>query len=559
MDEGVKPYAVFPDEIPGRKFTNFSEVRDNINGLTDKKCGEKKNIIDDPIVLQVYSHTCPDLTLIDLPGITRIAIGDQPKDIERITRQMAARYVGDPRTIILCVVPANADMTNSDGLQMARQLDPKGVRTVGVITKIDIMDRGTNAKKMIMNQEVQLRLGFVGVKNRAQEDIINQIPVKEAIAKEQAFFASHPIYSSMPPENLGCFELTKKLSKILFIHIKHSLPDIIGEIKDKQKEAQNEIKDLGMPLPSSSDEKMHLLWNMITDFVQTYKNQIGGKYDPNNKRHGPGKGPQRQELSGGARIKMGFYKLYSDLEQMKATQEYSDMVIERAIAMHEGDSIPGFPSVDVFYYLIQPQLEKLREPALDCLSDVYSQLETLCAQIIDRTFMRFPSLRPVIMDIIVQILVELRENTRRLVEAIIDSELNYHFTNNADIKDFRAEDDKPQQQFDAQGRPIPPQPGMNMPSSNQNVFVRDLRKKIDTYFAIVLRNVRDTVPKQIGFFLVRKSQEKLQTDLYMRINKNKQIAEALGEPKSITERRNTLNALINTLGDSVKVLTRDPE
>jgi replication fork clamp-binding protein CrfC len=97
---------------------------------------------------------------------------------------MAARYVGDPRTIILCVVPANADMTNSDGLQMARQLDPKGVRTIGVITKIDIMDRGTNAKKMIMNQEVPLRLGYIGVKNRAQEDIINQIPVKEAIAKE---------------------------------------------------------------------------------------------------------------------------------------------------------------------------------------------------------------------------------------------------------------------------------------------------------------------------------------------------------------------------------------
>lgn len=101
---------------------------------------------------------------------------------------------------------------------------------------------------------------------------------------------------------------------------------------------------------------------------------------------------------------MGFYKLYADLEAMKATQEYSDMVIERAIAMHEGDSIPGFPSVDVFYYLIQPQLEKLREPALDCLNDVYAQLEALCAQIIDRVFMRFPSLRPVIMDIIVQIL-----------------------------------------------------------------------------------------------------------------------------------------------------------
>lgn len=98
---------------------------------------------------------------------------------------------------------------------------------------------------------------------------------------------------------------------------------------------------------------------------------------------------------------MGFYKLYGDLENLKATQEYTDMMIERAIAMHEGDSIPGFPSVDVFYYLVQPQLEKLREPALDCLNDVYTQLETLSSQIIDRVFLRFPTLRPVVMDHII--------------------------------------------------------------------------------------------------------------------------------------------------------------
>jgi vacuolar protein sorting-associated protein 1 len=116
VDESIKPYGVFPDEIPGKKFTNFSEVRDNINGLTDKVCGANKNIVDKPIVLQVFSHTCPDLTLIDLPGITRIAIGDQPKNIEQITRAMCHRYMSDPRTIILCVIPANADITNSDGL-----------------------------------------------------------------------------------------------------------------------------------------------------------------------------------------------------------------------------------------------------------------------------------------------------------------------------------------------------------------------------------------------------------------------------------------------------------
>lgn len=117
--------------------------------MTDKICGQKKNIIDKPIVLNIFSHTCPDLTMVDLPGITRIPIDGQDKDIEKITKGMAARYCGDPRTIILCVLPANADMTTSDGLQMARELDPKGIRTIGVITKIDIMDKGTNASRML--------------------------------------------------------------------------------------------------------------------------------------------------------------------------------------------------------------------------------------------------------------------------------------------------------------------------------------------------------------------------------------------------------------------------
>jgi dynamin 1-like protein len=84
---------------------------------------------------------------------------------------MAYRYVSDPRTIILCVIPANADVSTSEALQMAKKVDSSGIRTLGVITKIDIMDRGTNARKLIMGEEVPLRLGYIGVKNRNQLDI----------------------------------------------------------------------------------------------------------------------------------------------------------------------------------------------------------------------------------------------------------------------------------------------------------------------------------------------------------------------------------------------------
>ena len=106
---------------------------------------------------------------------------------------------------------------------------------------------------------------------------------------------------------LGVGNLTTKLTKILFTHIKHSLPDIMKEIRDKMKETEDDLRDLGPPMPSESNEKMQLLWNMITDFIQTYKNTISGKYDPKRQYGSQGR---PLELSGGARIKMNFYKLY---------------------------------------------------------------------------------------------------------------------------------------------------------------------------------------------------------------------------------------------------------
>ena len=173
------------DELPNQKFTDFNKVKKTIEELTDKVCGQDKNIVDQPIILHIYSHTCPDLTLVDLPGITRIPIAGQVKNIEEVTKGMCRKYCGDPMSIILCVLPANADMTTSDGLQMAQQLDPTGVRTIGVITKIDIMDRGTDAKGMLEGQQVPLLHGYVGIKNRSQQDIKDRLSVEEAIEKER--------------------------------------------------------------------------------------------------------------------------------------------------------------------------------------------------------------------------------------------------------------------------------------------------------------------------------------------------------------------------------------
>ena len=154
--------------------------------LTEKVAGANKGIIDSPIILTIYSQICPDLTVVDLPGITRIPMmnSDQREDIEKVTTEMAMRYCSDPRTIILCVVPANADISTSDALMIARKLDKGGDRTLGVLTKIDIMDKGTSAKETLLNKAIPLKLGYVGVKNRSQYDINNNMVVQNALEEE---------------------------------------------------------------------------------------------------------------------------------------------------------------------------------------------------------------------------------------------------------------------------------------------------------------------------------------------------------------------------------------
>jgi hypothetical protein len=126
-----------------------------------------------------------------------------------------------------------------------------------------------------------------------------------------------------------------------------------------------------------------------------------------------------------------YYNLFKEFckSDFKVTEEYDDELMSRAILLHEGDSMPGFPSADVFVSLIQPQIEKLKNPALDLLQDVYNYLEELANSIKSVAFTRFPSFGEEIMEKIVEFLQEEKEKTRYLVEAIIDSEQTYMFTN----------------------------------------------------------------------------------------------------------------------------------
>ena len=156
-----------PDEwgeflhAPGKKFFNFNEIRDEIDKETERSTGKNAGVSPSPINLRIFSPNVVTLTLVDLPGLTKVAVGDQPKDIERIIKDMILKVITKPNAIILAVTPANSDLANSDGLKLAQEVDPEGVRTIGVLTKVDLMDQGTDVVDILANRVIPLRLGIL--------------------------------------------------------------------------------------------------------------------------------------------------------------------------------------------------------------------------------------------------------------------------------------------------------------------------------------------------------------------------------------------------------------
>ena len=180
--------------IPGQKFHDFNKIREEIVRETEAKTGRNAGISPAPINLRIYSPNVLTLTLVDLPGLTKVPVGDQPRDIERQIKEMVLKQISKPNAIILAVTAANTDLANSDGLKLAREVDPEGQRTIGVLTKVDLMDEGTDVVDILAGRIIPLRLGYVPVVNRGQRDIENKKAISYALEHERQFFENHKAY-----------------------------------------------------------------------------------------------------------------------------------------------------------------------------------------------------------------------------------------------------------------------------------------------------------------------------------------------------------------------------
>ncbi|XP_014748721.1 PREDICTED: dynamin-2 [Sturnus vulgaris] len=204
-----------------------------------------------------------NLTLIDLPGITKVPVGDQPPDIEQQIRDMILQFICRESSLILAVTPANVDLANSDALKMAKEVDPQGLRTIGVITKLDLMDEGTDARDVLENKLLPLRRGYIGVVNRSQKDIDGRKDIRAALAAERKFFLSHPAYRHMA-ERMGTPHLQRVLNQQLTNHIRESLPSLRSKLQSQLLSLEKDVHEFKNFRPDDPARKTKALLQWLS-------------------------------------------------------------------------------------------------------------------------------------------------------------------------------------------------------------------------------------------------------------------------------------------------------
>ncbi|XP_070064963.1 dynamin isoform X3 [Drosophila virilis] len=422
---GITEYGEFL-HCKGKKFSSFDEIRKEIEDETDRVTGSNKGISNIPINLRVYSPYVLNLTLIDLPGLTKVAIGDQPVDIEQQIKQMIFQFIRKETCLILAVTPANTDLANSDALKLAKEVDPQGVRTIGVITKLDLMDEGTDARDILENKLLPLRRGYIGVVNRSQKDIEGRKDIHQALAAERKFFLSHPSYRHMA-DRLGTPYLQRVLNQQLTNHIRDTLPGLRDKLQKQMLTLEKEVEEFKHFQPGDASIKTKAMLQMIqqlqSDFERTIEGSGSALVNTN-------------ELSGGAKINRIFHeRLRFEIVKMACDEKELRREISFAIRNIHGIRVGLFTPDMAFEAIVKRQIALLKEPVIKCVDLVVQELSVVVRMCTDK-MNRYPRLREETERIITTHVRQREQRCKEQILLLIDFELAYMNTNHEDFIGF---------------------------------------------------------------------------------------------------------------------------
>ncbi|XP_052193207.1 phragmoplastin DRP1E-like [Diospyros lotus] len=508
IDEG-EDYAEF-SHLPRRRFTDFATVRKEIQDETDRVTGKSKQISPVPIHLSIYSPNVVNLTLIDLPGLTKVAVEGQPETIAQDIENMVRSYVEKPNSLILAISPANQDIATSDAMKLSREVDPSGERTFGVLTKLDLMDKGTNALDVLEGRSYRLQQPWVGIVNRSQADINKNIDMVVARRKEREYFATSPDYSHLASK-MGSEYLAKLLSMHLETVIKAKIPSITSLINKNIDELESELDHLGRPVAVDAGAQLYTILELCRAFDRIFKEHLDGGRPGGDRIYGV----FDNQLPAALR-KLPFDRHLS-LQNVKKIVSEADGYQPHLIAPEQG-----------YRRLIEGALHYFRGPAEASVDAVHFVLKELVRKSIGETqeLRRFPRLQAEIAAAASESLERFREESKKTAIRLVDMEASY-----LTVDFFR----RLPQEVEKGGNPTA---ALAADRYGEGHF-RRIGSNVSSYVNMVSDTLKNTIPKAVVYCQVREAKQSLLNHFYTQIGKKegKHLGQWLDEDPALMERR----------------------
>jgi GTP-binding protein EngB required for normal cell division len=496
--------------LPRKKFYDFVQIRVEIQEETDRVTGRSaKQISPIPIHLSIFSPHVVNLTMIDLPGLTKVAVEGQPESIVADIDNMVMSYVEKPSTLILAITPANQDIATSDAIKLAREVDPGGERTFGVLTKLDLMDKGTNAVDVLEGHAYRLVNPWVGVVNRSQADINRNVDIVAARRKERDYFANSPDYGHLA-NRMGSEYLAKLLSKHLEAVIKSRIPSILSNINKNIDELESEMNQLGRPIAVDGGAQLYTILEICRKFDHIFKEHLDGL------------------RPGGERIFGVFdHQLPAALKKLPFDRKLSMQNIRKVVSEADGYQPHLIAPEQGYRRLIESALELFRGPAEAVVDAVHFILRELVRKSVGETqeLKRFPTLQGELAAAATLSLEKFRDDSKKMTVRLVEMEQSYL---TADF--FR----KLPQEVEKGGNPT-----SSALDRYSEAHYRRIGSNVSAYVGMVNDVLRVTIPKAVAHCQVREAKRSLLDAFYIQVGKieGKRLAQMLDEDPALMERR----------------------
>ncbi|KAG5248551.1 dynamin-related protein [Salix suchowensis] len=534
--------------------TSEAEIADAITVATDEIAGSGKGISNTPLTLVVKKKGVPDLTMVDLPGITRVPVHGQPENIYEQIADIIMEYIRPEESIILNVLSATVDFTTCESIRMSQKVDKNGERTLAVVTKADRAPEGLLEK--VTADDVNIGLGYVCVRNRIGDE-----SYKEARKVEADLFETHSLLSKIDKSMVGIPVLAQKLVHIQATIIARCLPEIVSKINEKLNTSISELKRMPKTL-STVGEALATFMGIVGSAKESLnKIIVRGEYDEY---------LDDQNMHCAARLVEMLNQYSGELQQFSADDLTGNFMTREIQVLEESKRIQlqNFLPRTAFLAILQKKVEKVSHIPVDFAEKVWTYIEGVIMSVLMHRSENYHQLQLSTRREVYNLMEKMKERSRNWVTEIVQMEKLTDYTSDpAYLNDWNGLMAQQQKFMDAlenryvialqiEGLGEVAIAGLRAYEKPVLVQAFDLKMRMTAYWKIVLRRLVDTMALHLQFCarnLVNKEmEEEIVKELVGR--HDGAIEGMLEESPAVAAKRERLNVSIKVLSESKNVL-----